>query len=187
MTTILITGGARSGKSQMAQALAEQAKGEVLFIATAFPGDDEMRERIEEHKKARPVSWRTVEVTENVGSRIREDIRSAKTVIIDCITLLVSNVFGRYADKDGEIVDSAAAEEAVVDEITRLLDCLAHTPGNFIIVTNEVGLGLVPDNKLGRIYRDVLGKANRLLAEGVDEVYLMVAGLPLKIKPSGRG
>ncbi|MDO8578918.1 MAG: bifunctional adenosylcobinamide kinase/adenosylcobinamide-phosphate guanylyltransferase [Dehalococcoidales bacterium] len=187
MTTILITGGARSGKSQMAQELAGRAKGKVLFIATAFAGDEEMRERIAEHKKSRPNGWRTLEVTENVGTRIRENIGGAKTVVIDCITLLVSNVFGRYADKDGEISDAASAERAAVSEITQLLDCITYTPADFIIVTNEVGLGLVPDNKLGRLYRDVLGKANRLLAEEVDEVYLMVAGLPLKLKPSGNG
>lgn len=184
MTTILITGGARSGKSQMAQYMAGRASGEVLFIATAFPGDEEMRERIEAHKKARPAGWRTIEATENVGSRIQENIGGAKTVVIDCITLLVSNVFGRYAGKDDEIADIETAEQAVVAEITGLLGCMAQTSANFIIVTNEVGLGLVPDNKLGRLYRDILGKANRLLAERVDEVYLMVAGLLLKIKPA---
>ena len=182
MKKVLITGGARSGKSLLAEELAGKAGGQVLFVATASPGDEEMARRIEDHKKSRPRHWRTLEVPTNVGDNVRENIGQAKTVVVDCVTLLVSNIFGRYADEFGEVSNAALVEEVVNGEIRQLLECMATTPANFIVVTNEVGLGLVPSSKLGRMYRDLLGKANRMLAEGSDEVFLMVAGIPVKVK-----
>jgi adenosylcobinamide kinase/adenosylcobinamide-phosphate guanylyltransferase len=178
----LITGGARSGKSDYAQQLARQSPQPVLFVATATAGDEEMHRRIEAHKMARPDGWRTLETPRNVGDAIRREIGSASTVVVDCITLLVSNVLMKYSDADGELNQPPLAEADVIAEMDSLSDCLLDTDASFIIVTNEVGLGLVPDNPLGRLYRDLLGQANRLLAERADEVYLMVAGLPVKVK-----
>ena len=181
---ILITGGARSGKSSLAQELALKSGKAVLFVATAEAGDDEMRRRIEEHKKNRPADGRTLEVTTHVGSQVCQQIGQAQVVVVDCITLLVNNIFNQCSDQTGRLLDTSLIEKNLADEIGELVDCIRRTDADFIIVTNEVGLGLVPDNRIGRLYRDLLGRANQMLAQSVDEVYLMVAGLPVRIKPS---
>ncbi len=178
MKSILLTGGARSGKSQMAQELAAKAGGPVLFVATAEAGDEEMRQRIEAHRKSRPKDWATLEVAIHIGSEITKNIGGAKTVIIDCITLLVNNVFQQY----DENTDEAVMEKAVTAEINELINCIGRSRTDFIIVTNEVGLGIVPGDRVSRLYRDLLGKANKMLAENVNEVYLMVAGIPIAVK-----
>ena len=178
MKSILITGGARSGKSRRAQELAKKAGGEVLFVATAEAGDDEMKRRIKAHRKVRPKDWKTIEVKTHIGSQITKNIGQAKTVVIDCVTLLTSNVLLQYDEK----TDAAIVEKAITAEIKELLDCIKHTKADFIIVTNEVGLGIIPGDRVSRLYRDLLGKANRMLAEKVDEVYLMVAGIPITVK-----
>ena len=103
-------------------------------------------------------------------------------VIIDCITLLVSNIFGQYTDQTGGRIDAPLIEKEVAREIDELVECIKHLDVSFIMVTNEVGMGLVPANEMGRLYRDLLGRANQLLAQQADEVYLMVAGLPVLIK-----
>lgn len=181
---VLITGGARSGKSRFAQELAIRVNESVLFVATAQAGDEEMQERIQRHKKARPASWNTLEATTNIGSQISQEIAGARVVIIDCIALLVSNIFSRYSDPNGEPTAAPLIEEKVIGEINELVECINKTDARFIIVTNEIGLGLVPISRIGRLYRDVMGKANQRLAQEAEEVYLMVAGLPVQIKPS---
>lgn len=184
MKTILITGGARSGKSHLAQEMALQSGRVVLFVATAAAADEEMRQRIEEHRRLRPAAWRTLEAGTHVGKQIQENPGAARTVIVDCVTLLVNNIFTKYTGLDSEITDAALLEKEVTAEIKELIACLDSTAADFIIVTNEVGLGLVPLNPMARLYRDLLGKANQILAARADEVYLLVAGLPVKIKPS---
>lgn len=180
MKSTLIIGGARSGKSHFAQELARQAGGAVLFVATAEASDDEMKQRIEAHRKARPSNWETLEATTHVGSRIAPNIGKAQTVVIDCITLLVNNVFQQH---DGEI-DAALIEKEVIAEIDELVNCIDRSDAHFIVVTNEVGLGLVPADRVSRLYRDLLGKANQVLAQHAEEVYLLVAGIPVRIKPA---
>ncbi len=184
MKIVLITGGARSGKSHFAQELALKSGKSVLFVATAEAGDEDMRQRIEEHKKNRPSSWNTLEVTTHVGDEIIKKGGGAQVVIVDCITLLVNNIFSRFTDQIGEQIDDSLVEKEVTSEIGELIECINRLDASFIIVTNEVGMDLVPANKIGRLYRDLLGKANQLLAEQAGEVYLMVAGLPVKIKPA---
>jgi adenosylcobinamide kinase/adenosylcobinamide-phosphate guanylyltransferase len=174
----LITGGARSGKSRLAQELARKSGGAVLFVATAEAGDEEMKQRIESHRKGRPSSWKTLEVTTHIGSQITRNIGQARTVIIDCITLLINNVFQQHDEK----ADASLLEKAVTAEIKELLDSIDHSNVHFIIVTNEVGLGIIPADRVSRLYRDLLGKANQMLAEHADEVYLMVAGIPVAVK-----
>jgi adenosylcobinamide kinase/adenosylcobinamide-phosphate guanylyltransferase len=180
----LIIGGARSGKSSFAQELALKSGEPVLFVATAEASDEEMRHRIEEHQKARPSDWSTLEVTTHVGRAIFQKIGEFKVVIIDCITLLVNNIFGQYSHQNTEQIDAPFIEKKLVDEISELVECINQVDASFIIVTNEVGTGLVPANKVGRLYRDLLGKANQILAQRADKIYLMVAGLPLPIKPA---
>jgi adenosylcobinamide kinase/adenosylcobinamide-phosphate guanylyltransferase len=173
--TILLLGGARSGKSHYAQQLAGELGSKVLFIATGEGLDEEMKSRIAEHKKDRPQNWRTLEIPTGVGGGIEKQIGDAEVVVIDCITLLISNLLR------GE-PDYPEAEKRVKSEINGLIDAMDRLDASFVIVSNEVGMGLVPENKLGRIYRDLLGKANQLLAAHTTEVYLMVACLPVQVK-----
>jgi adenosylcobinamide kinase/adenosylcobinamide-phosphate guanylyltransferase len=154
----------------------------VLFVATAEARDDEMRRRIEAHKAGRPASWTTLETPTDIGNNIREHAGGNRIILLDCITLLVNAVFNQF----GENLDEKTIEEAVVKEIDELIECMNNPEKDFIIVTNEVGLGLVPANEAGRFYRDILGKANSMLAAACDEVYLMVSGLPVKVKPSSQ-
>ena len=181
--SILIIGGARSGKSHFAQELALRSNGPVLFVATATAGDEEMRQRIEEHRKARPAAWSTLEATTHVGGQVIAKIGTAQTVILDCITLLINNIFLQYDSLSGE-TDAAMIEKGVVAEIGELIDCIDRVDASFIIVTNEIGLGLVPADRTSRLYRDLLGRANQMLAQRADEICLMVAGIPLRIKPA---
>jgi adenosylcobinamide kinase/adenosylcobinamide-phosphate guanylyltransferase len=174
-TIILLLGGARSGKSTFAQKLAGQLGNKVLFVATGEALDDEMETRIKDHKKNRPENWRTLEAPHNIGKALRKQIGDAEVIIIDCLTLLISNLLGNE-------LHYPKAEKQVFSEINELISTMNASPVHFIIVSNEVGLGLVPDNELGRIYRDLLGKANQLIAQNANTVYFMAAGIPLKLK-----
>jgi adenosylcobinamide kinase/adenosylcobinamide-phosphate guanylyltransferase len=176
----LITGGARSGKSRYAQDMAAKAGVPVLFVATAEAGDEDMRKRIEAHKKSRPADWATLEVTSHIGNQIAENIGQAKIIIVDCITLLVNNIFMGYDDT----IDTDTAEKWVMTEIEELIDCMDRKKADFIIVTNETGLGIVPADRISRLYRDILGRANQRLAQRADDVYMLIAGMPLSIKTS---
>jgi adenosylcobinamide kinase/adenosylcobinamide-phosphate guanylyltransferase len=158
--------------------MARKAGGPVFFVATAGAGDEEMKQRIAAHRQARPAQWTTLEVKTHLGRKIAQNTGRARTVIIDCVTLLVNNIFQRYS----ETTDAALFEKAVETEIKELIKCMESSSTRFIIVTNEVGLGIVPADKVSRLYRDLLGKANRMLAETADEVILMVAGLPVFLK-----
>jgi adenosylcobinamide kinase/adenosylcobinamide-phosphate guanylyltransferase len=180
---ILLIGGAGSGKSHLAQELALKLGGAVLFVATAVGGDEEMLKRIDQHRRKRPPAWSTLEVTTEVGKNILKKIGDARVVIVDCITLLANNIFSQYSDQ-GEQIDAPLIEKRLNAEIEELIECTKKIDASFIIVTNEVGLGVVPPTRLGRLYRDLLARANQKLAEAADEVYLMVAGLAVPIKPA---
>lgn len=178
-----ILGGVRSGKSHFAVELASQRADKVLFVATAEPRDEEMRQRIQQHRLSRPSHWRTLEMPVGVGPRLAQEIRDEGVVLIDCLSLLVSNILGQATNPgQPEDIDIPKAEENVAQGIDQLLETMARLNTGFIVVSNEVGLGLVPDNRLGRLYRDLLGRANQQVAERSTEVYLMVAGLPWKLK-----
>jgi len=146
-----------------------------LFCATAEALDDEMKSRIDEHKLSRPPDWDTLEAPSGVGRKLANMENPYDAIVIDCITILISNIISRQvANKD---VDSD-----VDMEIDGLLEFMNTGKSFCILVSNEVGMGLVPDNRMGRIYRDILGRVNQRLAQRADEVYLMSAGIPLKIK-----
>jgi adenosylcobinamide kinase / adenosylcobinamide-phosphate guanylyltransferase len=181
---ILLLGGARSGKSHFAQEYARQHAQKVLFVATATAGDEDMRIRIEQHKKDRPATWNTLEASDHIGKEIEENINDEDLVIVDCITLLINNIFGRYDETQFDNLADSVLENQVMVEIRELINCLNKAPASFVLVSNEVGLGIVPDNRMSRIYRDLLGRANQMLAQKADEVYLMVAGIPLRAKNS---
>lgn len=194
---MLILGGVRSGKSTLAQRKGEELGGKVLFVATGEALDEEMAWRIQEHRRKRPKSWRTLEVSMNVGRKLGEQAGDSDVVILDCVTLLVSNITMHLAGltvesiaprvtanrvRNVEQTEAARAEKLVMSEMQELITFIAEYGGTFIVISNEVGLGLVPDNPLGRLYRDLLGKANQVLAHHAQEVYFMAAGIPVKIK-----
>ncbi len=184
---ILILGGARSGKSTFAQSLAKRPKESVLFVATGAPLDEEMASRIEKHKRMRPKNWRTLEIATKVGQKLQDQIKDADVILLDCLTLLVSNILTKEGEAPSHrqthsVEAISEAEKQVMAEMEDLIDCIDKHECNFIVVSNEVGLGLVPDNKLGRVYRDLLGKANQLLVRHASEVYFMVSGISMKIK-----
>jgi adenosylcobinamide kinase/adenosylcobinamide-phosphate guanylyltransferase len=181
---ILLLGGARSGKSHFAQEYASKNGEKVLFVATATAGDKDMRLRIAKHKKDRPSNWRTLEAATEIGIQIEANAGDAELIIIDCITMLVNNIFSRYDERQFDTISNAVLEKAVITEIKQLQKCLKKVDASFLIISNEVGLGLVPDNRMGRLYRDILGRANQMLAQTADEVFLLVAGIPMRVKPN---
>ena len=176
----LILGGARSGKSAYAEQIGRESGKPVLFVATAAALDDEMRERIQRHREARPHEWQTLEAPVNVGSILVSEAFQfqAEVIILDCVTLLVSNLLL-------VLPEDAAIEQVmknVQTEIDFLLEAQTRIGGQWLIVSNEVGLGVVPPYPLGRMYRDALGWANQRLARAADRVIFMVAGIPMVIK-----
>ena len=178
---ILVTGGARSGKSSFAERLAAQG-GRVLFVATAEALDDDMERRIAAHRSSRPAEWDTLEEPRNLAVAVRDKTGGIApaydTIVVDCLTMWVSNLLLAHeedADVEGKIVGAAR----------ELLEVCQDSGGTWIVVTNEVGLGVVPSSSLGRAYRDALGRVNSLVASRADKVYLMAAGLALDLKALG--
>lgn len=164
---MLITGGARAGKSRFAQAQA-QALGQerVSFVATAEALDEEMQQRIAKHRAERPPAWETLEAPLEVAQAVQQ--ARHRVVLLDCLTLWVSNLM--------------LAERAVLPAVEHLLAIRAQTGRTLLVVSNEVGLGIVPENPLARRYRDLLGAANQRIAQEAQQVYLLVAGIPVQIK-----
>ena len=174
----LITGGARSGKSSHALRLAEETGKSVTFLATAQALDEEMSTRIQKHRSERPAHWETLEIPFDIASCVRQ-IQS-DVVILDCITLLITNLMMQYVKED--LVEEKPFMVAVQKEINKLAGALREQKRDWFIVSNEVGLGLVPPYQMGRVYRDAIGWANQRLAREADNVIFMVAGIPTTIK-----
>jgi adenosylcobinamide kinase/adenosylcobinamide-phosphate guanylyltransferase len=176
-TLVLILGGARSGKSSYAQSLAEATGQFVTFIATAQALDEEMSARIQKHRAERPANWETLEIPFEIASRVQV---KSNIVILDCVTLLISNLLMQFVKND--IVDEAPYLAAVQKEINGLISLLRSSDQDWLIISNEVGMGLVPPYQMGRVYRDAIGWANQRLAREADKVIFMVAGIPTTIK-----
>jgi adenosylcobinamide kinase/adenosylcobinamide-phosphate guanylyltransferase len=179
----LILGGARSGKSTYAEDLVAKLGEKVLYVATAEALDDEMRARVVAHQARRPFQWDTLEVPLNVGTVLQSHpaAANADVILLDCLTMLVSNVIlsgGLDAPEPG----ADTAWSWVQAEVDVLLETHRRLPSHLVVVSNEVGLGVVPAYSLGRTYRDCLGWANQTLARLADGVILMVAGLPVDLK-----
>lgn len=185
---ILVLGGARSGKSGYAESLAARIAQQrpVFYVATATAEDAEMERRIARHRAARPSHWLTVEAPGDPAAAIRGQLVRADfpVILLDCITLLVSNLLldGAHAEFDEQRFEASEAEARVTAAIADLLAAWHETQATLILVSNEVGMGLVPPYPLGRVYRDVLGRVNAQLAREADVVLLMVAGLPVELK-----
>jgi adenosylcobinamide kinase / adenosylcobinamide-phosphate guanylyltransferase len=173
---ILITGGVRSGKSRFAEQLAREAGGDrVAYVATAEAGDDEMRARIAAHRLDRPSSWRTIENPTDVARAIDgASAESPHVILVDCLTMLVSNLL-----LSG---DESTAAERVDRQVDAIRAACRRSAATVIIVTNEVGWGVVPPSSLGRRYRDLLGTANQALASNATKVFILIAGIAVDCK-----
>ena len=167
----LITGGVRSGKSRIALELARQRAQAKAFIATAQALDPEMKSRIARHRADRGADFFTIEEPVDLSAAIKEAARRSDLILIDCLNLWVTNLLTRF-DKDQEIMQ----------EFEKLLLAIQESPTHFLFVTNEAGLGIMPDNALARRYIDLLGTLNQRMAEASDEVIWMITGLPQWIK-----
>ncbi len=165
---LLVLGGARSGKSRYAQARAETRGGELVFVATAEIFDEEMADRVRRHRADRDARWRTVEAPIDLPHAIRRESGEGRLLLVDCLTLWASNIL--LAERDAEA------------DIARLISAIGAAEGPLILVSNEVGLGIVPDNALARRFRDLAGTINQRVAAAVAEVQLLAAGLPLRLK-----
>lgn len=184
----LVLGGVRAGKSSYAQRLASSGE-KVLFVATAEAGDPEMEARIKAHRESRPSDWDTLEEPLDLVTALEPVMHRYDTVLLDCLTLWVSNLLlsGRFANRPyaGRAEEPAECTD-IPSEARRLLELYRGGSASWIVVSNEVGLGVVPATELGRVYADELGRVNQLVAADADEVYFMAAGLPMKLKSSER-
>ncbi|MGI6227524.1 MAG: bifunctional adenosylcobinamide kinase/adenosylcobinamide-phosphate guanylyltransferase [Peptococcales bacterium] len=185
MSVSLIIGGARSGKSTYGEALAASFSNNVAYIATAEAFDTEMEHRIEMHQAQRPGSWTTYEVPINLYSVISSLSEKHDVFLLDCLTLYISNILLKDLNSDNITWEIQSAKETIItNEIINLTDWVKNNNKHLIVVTNEVGLGIVPANNLSRVYRDIVGRANQLFAKEADQVFLTWAGIPLQIKPN---
>ena len=175
---ILVTGGARSGKSTFAERYAAQGNRQVAYIATAQIYDEEMKERVAIHQRRRPAGWTTFEAPYSAELAMDQAVRCAGAVLFDCLTLYTSNLLLAPAAP----ANREARCQAVLAAIDKLLASARQEQADVIFVTNEVGLGIVPDNALAREYRDVTGLVNQKIAGQADEVYLVVSGLAVELK-----
>jgi adenosylcobinamide kinase/adenosylcobinamide-phosphate guanylyltransferase len=169
---VLVTGGARSGKSRFARERAAAGAGPVLFVATGLATDDEMAARIQRHRAERPAEWTTLEARCELAAAIRGRLGGERCVLLDDLATLVSNL----------LLERSAGEDEVLAEVHGLLELVRSRPLELIVVSQEVGLGLVPSTALGRQFRDLVGFANQAMAAAADEVLLLAAGLPLRLK-----
>jgi len=183
----LILGGARSGKSDLAERLAAASGRDVLFVATMEPGDAEMAARIDAHRAVRPAAWRTIEEPLDLLGALRGHARSGGFVLVDCTTLWVSNMLlARLGDAEDAPPDAVrAAIDAAAEQAQQFAVWARGYDGDVAAVSNEAGMGLVPPYTLGRAFRDALGAANRIVARDADRVYFLVAGLALELKSLG--
>ena len=177
MSTTLVIGGCRSGKSSHALYLADRiGNAGKIFLATCIPRDDEMHQRVSRHRAERGAGWTAVETPVFLSEAIRDIGPNADVLLVDCLTLWVSNLMMEHADPD-------APKDFLAVQTGRLMESLRAAACPVILVTNEVGAGIVPDNPLGRLFRDAVGQLNQQIAACVDQVIWMVAGIPVKIKP----
>jgi len=167
-----ITGGARSGKSGFAQSLAERCPGELLYVATAGIRDVEMAQRVESHRRVRGERWRTLEEPLDLTEKLAPAAEGMGGILLDCVTLWLTNLLFNYEE----------SRDPVLAEVERFISRLPEIEAPLFIVSNELGQGIVPENRLARLFRDLAGEVNQRLAAAADEAWLVVSGLPVKLK-----
>lgn len=168
MIKTLVLGGAKSGKSAFAENLCDTFTGQKIYLATGQAGDDEMSTRIKAHQAHRDTSWQTIEAPLDIVTALEAHNNPQTIILLDCLTLWISNLMMAEHDFD--------------TALTELLGQIKTTQANLVIVSNEVGQGIVPDNKLSRLFRDQAGRAHQKIADLCDDVYFVTAGLPQKLK-----
>ncbi len=173
---ILVLGGCRSGKSSHALGLAEHMGNRRVFVATCVPRDDEMQSRVDRHRQERRDTWSTLEVPLDIAGAITTNSPSADVILVDCLTLWLSNLLMETQDMN-----------RIRLRINGLAEAVKTAPGTVILVSNEVGAGIVPENQLARCYRDLAGWTNQAIAAACDRVVWTVAGIPVTIKPPLQG
>ncbi len=172
----LVLGGCRSGKTSHAQALAESlSEDNRIYIATCVPYDDEMKKRVKDHQHERDETWKTIEEPENVADAITRYQDGAGVILLDCLTLWVTNHLLKYGET-----------WPLTRQTQNLITAVNASSCPVIIVSNEVGAGIVPENKLARQFRDMAGDVNKTVAKGVANVRWMVAGIPVSVKKNNR-
>ena len=181
---ILVTGGSRSGKSVLAEKKAvEYGDGSVLYVATAIPTDDDMRERIRLHQERRDSRWDTHEGFKDIPEALIQTEKS--TALLDCITVFITNYMFDDENRDFDTISKeeiSALQEQILAELRRIVETARKEDKNLIMVTNEVGMCIVPPYRMGRIFSDINGKANEMLASLADEVYISICGIPMQLK-----
>lgn len=184
---ILVTGGARSGKSTFAEDMAKKYGEKILYVATSKAIDDEMKERIEKHRAQRPAHWQTLEAYKDLDRELTDVVRGKDAVLLDCITIMVTNLMlEQSSDWEGLTRERVQrVESEVKTQIETLIKAAGASGIPFILVTNEVGMGVVPPSAIGRDFRDIAGRMNQILARAADEVYFCVSGIPMKVKGEG--
>ena len=181
----LITGGARSGKSSFAEDLVKEKGENILYVATAKPIDDEMKDRIKKHQEPRPDHWGLIEQYSGLSAVLLEESKKYDGILLDCVTIMSTNIIFDQPvmlKEDVTFEEMMETEKVLVAEIQDLISCFKDLSCDLILVTNEVGLGLVPEYPLSRFYRDALGRVNQALGKAADEVYFVTCGCPMKIK-----
>lgn len=173
---IFITGGARSGKSAFAEKLALEFPAPLCYLATAQALDVEMNDRIIKHRQRRGDIWNTVEEPLLLSETLSSLGDKYNVVLVDCVTLWLTNLLFNYEDNGGDI------EDLVLGEVRQLAEVLTTLSIPIILVSNETGMGIVPENRLARIFRDIAGQANQLIAAAADEAWLVASGIPIKLK-----
>ena len=179
---ILCSGGARSGKSEFAERLALSTEGRKAYVATGQAFDEEMVDRIRKHQERRGDIWTNFEVPLYLTKEWQNISQSADVILIDCLTMFTTNHMMAHGSIQGQ-QDANDLEEAVLSELESLLSLIASSDGKTVIfVTNEIGLGIVPDNKLARYFRDIAGRVNRTVATEADKLYLTISGVTIELK-----
>ena len=179
---ILCSGGARSGKSEFAERLALDTKGLKAYVATGQAFDEEMVDRIKKHQERRGKIWNNFEVPLHLADEWENISQSADVILIDCLTMFTTNHMMAYGSIRGQ-EDANRLEQTILSELDTLLDSIQSCEGKTVIfVTNEIGLGIVPDNKLARYFRDIAGRVNRAVASVADKLYLTISGVTIELK-----
>ena len=196
MALIFVTGGAKSGKSKFAEELIlklNNGKQENIYLATSLVFDEEMKEKVRLHKERRKNDWRTVETYKNFENSLNKYFPKTKNevknnILVDCLTNLITNIIFEKEyidwenfDKKSYIQDLEKLDKIVKNSVNELIN-VSKNFENVVIVSNELGMGLVPNYPLGRYFREIAGKMNQVVAEKADEVYFVVSGIPMKIK-----
>lgn len=174
--TIFITGGARSGKSAFAEKVAQEFGAPLGYLATAQTLDSEMGERVRRHRQRRGAEWHTIEEPIHLSQALARCDGQYQAILVDCVTLWLSNLLFKYEHAAEDI------EERIDEDLARLKSTLNGMVTPVILVSNEVGMGIVPDNALARIFRDIAGTANQALAASADDVHAVISGIPLRLK-----